>query len=161
MLDLARAQSEMAFDLRPHPNLWHALDKRRPGTAHSFRAAWQALPNARLCEDGDPLPLLFSCNALITDSASFLAEFMLSGRPILRLSRPDSTPLSEFGACLQPGFYDCPDAETLQKHFTNVVLAGQDPLHTIRSGLAASLSPNNATDSAARIRDEILAAIRR
>ncbi len=161
MLSLARAQPDMRFVLRPHPNLWYALERFRPGTAEPFRQAWQALPNTRLCEEGDPLPALMAADALITDSASFLAEFLLSDRPILRLSRPDSTPLSEFGAQLQPGFYDCPDAATLQQHFAAVILAGLDPLHAPRRALAAALWPPGAPEAALRIRDEILAAIGR
>lgn len=163
MLQLARTHPELAFVLRPHPNLWAALDGWRPGGSSAFLKDWAALPNTALSQDGDALPVLAGAAALITDSVSFMAEFMLTGRPILRLTRSDATPLSAYGQLLQPCFYPCPDPETLQDSFARVVIAGTDPLRAARVALAARLSPgfggNTGQDAADRIRDEILRAI--
>lgn len=159
MLAMASAQPQIRFRLRPHPILWHRLDCEKPGTAQCFRAAWLALPNTEVSEDGDALPVLLSADALITDSASFLAEFMVTGRPILRLTRPDSVGLSEFGAALAPGFYACSTPEQLNQIFEQVILKKTDPLQTIRAALATKICTASDDEAGAQIRDEILRAI--
>ena len=159
MLALARETPQIRFVLRPHPNFWHMLERWQTGAAAQFRADWAALPNTAFSENGDALPLLAQSGALITDSASFLAEFMMTGRPILRLTRPDSVALSDFGAMLAPGFYPCATAGELQQAFASVILSGQDPLQKTRAALAEQLASAADNQSAARIRDEILSAL--
>ena len=159
MMALARAQPQIRFKLRPHPVLWHRLDCEKPDTAQRFRDAWLALPNTEVSEEGDALPVLLSADALITDSASFLAEFMVTGRPILRLTRPDSVGLSEFGAALAPGFYTCSTPEELSQIFEKVILQATDPLQIIRGALAAKLCIASEDEAGIQIRDEILRAV--
>lgn len=159
MLALAQANPWMQFTLRPHPNLWHQLERAKRGAAKEFLAAWSALANTALSEGGDALPVLSQADALVTDSASFLAEFMMTGRPILRLTRPDGVALSAFGLTLAPGFYHCSNETDLNGHFNRVIVKDHDPLRSVRRHLASKLSAIAEGHATLRIRDEILRAL--
>lgn len=157
MLSLARDNPETDFLLRPHPNLWFSL--RRDGfgaAAEAFLRAWDLLPNTGHLPDGDQVAAFRTSDGLVTDSASFLAEYMMTGRPILRLTRADSRPLSAFGRWLEPGFHICPDDETLHRTFRAVLLDGRDDLAGVRQRLAEGLAAQAGAETALRIRDEIL-----
>lgn len=160
LLDLARNRPELDFLLRPHPNLWYSLASNgRQQAAEEFMHGWNALPNTGILPDGEHVRAFRSSDALITDSASFLAEYMMTGRPLLRLTRPDARPLSAFGRMLEPGFYTCLSPEALRASFEAVIIAGKDPLEATRRALAARLREQSATAAADRIHDEILAAL--
>ncbi len=158
VLALARDNPEVDFLLRPHPNLWFSL--RRDGfgaAAEGFLRDWDSLPNTGHLPDGEQVAAFQTSDALVTDSASFLAEYMMTGQPILRLTRADSRPLSAFGRWLEPGFHACPDGEALQRTFRSVILDGRDGLAAVRQHLSSALAAQAGTDAARRIRNEILA----
>jgi hypothetical protein len=152
MLDLVHKHPEIDFLLRPHPNM--AIGLLRSGIMTSqaweaFNENWAASPNARLF-DGNPYFDVFrTSDVLITDSGSFLAEYLPTGAPLIRLERADAAPLNDFGKKLDKGFYKARNRSELEAIFTDVVEMEHDPLEKIRFELVPLLIP--FTQSAAEI----------
>lgn len=146
MLALTAAHPEVDVVLRPHPNLGHELVRTGRMTAEGWArwlAAWQAAPNRGLSEGGDYFDLFRSSDALITDSGSFLAEYLPAGGALIRLERPDAAPLNAMGRALAPAFHRAHDADGLARLFARVVVTGDDGLAPARARAASLVMPGH------------------
>ncbi|PIE15009.1 MAG: hypothetical protein CSA68_08600 [Rhodobacterales bacterium] len=142
MLELVRSYPQVDFLLKPHPNLRAEMHRR--GAARAFADwldAWQAAPNTAQFEAGNYFDLFRSSDLMITDSGSFLAEYLPTGHPILRLCRADSAPMNTAGRALVPAFYTADTADELRRAFERILIRGQDPLAELRSELARRVLP--------------------
>lgn len=151
MLALARAHPEVDFVLKPHPNLEHGLDRSgalTPEQRRDFFAAWRAGPNTAIVEGGHYFDLFRTSDAMITDSGSFLAEYLPTGRPILRLQARPPAALNPVGQALAEGFHTADTPEGLREVFDRVILGGDDPLAPIRQALRALVMPFDQPASA-------------
>ncbi len=143
MLDLARRHSEVDFIFRPHPNL--GLELARSGVMRadqwqSWLQSWQEGPNTALSLDGGYFDMFRTSDLLITDSGSFLAEYLPTNRPLLRLVRDEATPLNDFGQRLAAGFYTARDPAQMEALFHQIA-QGHDPLAPARAQAAGLLRP--------------------
>ncbi|PRZ43860.1 hypothetical protein [Tritonibacter scottomollicae] len=144
MLDLARRHSSVDFVLRPHPNM--AVGLARSGLMQAadwqtYKSQWSALPNASVLEASPYWDLFRTSDVMITDSGSFLAEYLPTGNPLIRLEQDGAAPLNAFGQKLSGGFYRVANTAELEAMFTQIALAENDPLAEARSALAALLTP--------------------
>lgn len=88
MEDLISRSSDIEWVFRPHPNLGKFLD--RYGEAEAKQALRRILQKSNVSiSTGDPTEFLCSIDALVHDSVAFLAEFALTGKPMLYLLRPN------------------------------------------------------------------------
>ncbi len=159
MRDLARRHPEVDFILRPHPNL--GLELARSGMMRAdqwqgWLQDWQNGPNTVLSLDGDYFDLFRTSDLMITDSGSFLAEYLPTMKPLLRLVRDDATPLNDFGAQLGTGFYTARDRAQLEAHFHQIV-QGHDPLAPARAQAAQLVCPDAMRAAQAIVEDLICA----
>lgn len=135
MLDLVRKYPDVDFLLKPHPNLALAMERGGPQSAQQFAewlAAWAAEANTSQFTSGHYFDLFRSSDLMITDSGSFLAEYLPTGRPILRLTRPDAAPMNTAGQALLPAFYTADDGEQLGAAVHDLLIAQNDPLAGLR-----------------------------
>lgn len=75
--------------LKPHPSLKsmylkHDLSEK---DFDDFIEKWNALPNASVMTEGNYLDLFKTSDAMILDSISFIAEYLVSGKPLCFLSK--------------------------------------------------------------------------
>lgn len=162
MLAQVRAQPQIDFILKPHPNLAYEMGRAGGDVATCYAqvlAGWQAAPNAAVVTGGDYFDLLRSSDAMVTDSGSFLAEYLPSGAPLIRLTRPGSATLNASGQALADAFYTAGDAKGLNHLLETVIMQGDDPLAPVRRAAAARIIPD-ATPSATRVMDYLGAALR-
>jgi CDP-glycerol glycerophosphotransferase (TagB/SpsB family) len=87
MLDFAKQNPDIEIVLRPHPFIWSTLTDRKVLTVEelsSWRAAWGALPNTFVDEDGSYAELFLATDVLLTDGISFLGEYpLVTGKPTI------------------------------------------------------------------------------
>lgn len=152
MLALARRYPDVDFILRPHPNLAHALERggqmSRAGW-QSYLEAWRTGDNTAVSLNEDYIRLFRSSDALITDSGSFLAEYLPTGKALIRLTRPDAAPLNSFGQALSTGFREASDPGQLEALFTACLQADSGRPAESQAQLMAQLQPDR--QSAARL----------
>jgi hypothetical protein len=162
MLDLIQTNPQLDFVLKPHPNLAYEMGRGGKELATSFDAVmrgWHDAPNAAVLQGGDYFDLFRSSDAMITDSGSFLAEYLPSGAPLIRLVKDGSAPLNASGEALAPAFYTARDAQTLSQLFESVILQGDDPLAPARKTAIARLMPDDRS-SAQRVMAHLRATLR-
>lgn len=159
MLDLARRHPEVDFLLRPHPNMAAGLARSglmQTAEWHAYKTDWADLPNGAVFEEGRYWDVFRTSDAMITDSGSFLAEYLPTGKPLIRLERDGAAPLNGFGQRLAGGFYRTADIAGLETLFADVVVKGADPLAPARAKAAALLTPFDKP-AADIIAEEVLA----
>lgn len=144
MLALTRKFRNVDFILRPHPNLGYEL-MRGGMMSHSdwqqYLDDWRHGENTSLSLDGDYFDLFRTSDALITDSGSFLAEYLPTGKPLIRLTRSGSTPLNQFGMSLSAGFCEVQESHQLEQLFETVIVRGVNPCAAHQARLMQLLLP--------------------
>jgi CDP-glycerol glycerophosphotransferase (TagB/SpsB family) len=151
MLEFARSHERLRWVYKPHATLRHSVVKNGIMTREQYAVyerAWADLPNATIYDSGDYFDIFRSSDVLITDSGSFLAEYLPTGNPIIWLVHPTTIGLNEVGQGLARGFYDVHDLDELDATFQQVVVDGNDPMAAERAAAAATLLPTGG--SAAR-----------
>lgn len=130
-------QNEITFVFKPHPNLrYRAVEAGIFKTAEEYDgyvAKWNAMPNAKVVEEGSYLDVFATSDAMIMDSVSFMAEYLYVNKPLLFLTRPEQT-FSGLGRKCLSAFSqaDGGDYTGIEKFLTNTVLGGEDSLHEQR-----------------------------
>ena len=151
MLKHAQAHPGLQWVYKPHATLRHSVVRNDVMTKEQYAAyeqSWAQLPNATVYDSGDYFEIFRSSDVLITDSGSFLAEYLPTRNPIIWLVQAGSIGLNGVGESLARGFYDVHDLASLDATFRSVVLEGNDPLAHVRDAGAATLVPSGG--SAAR-----------
>ncbi|MBO9473665.1 CDP-glycerol glycerophosphotransferase family protein [Shimia sp. R10_1] len=150
MLDLVETNPDIDFILKPHPNLEFEAHRIGGGVLENylfFINCWEKALNSTTMSTGDYFSLFQDSDALITDSGSFLAEYLPTQRPLIRLTKPNSAKLNSNGKLLARAFYEASDTETLKSVFERVVLKGDDHLKPKRLAACKTLMPKDAPSS--------------
>ena len=84
---------------------------------------------------------------MITDCASFLAEYLPSHKPLIRLINPKCIEFDEVGQRLSKCYYNAHNNEELLSLFKSIVLNKEDYLKNQRIKLANTLVNPNVSAS--------------
>ena len=133
ILEYAKAHLEWKWYFRPHPNLRHALVKTglmTPDEVDSYYAAWGEVGSVEL---GSYSEMFNDSAVMITDSASFLTEYAVTGKPIiwLRSAFERHVPM-EPSKQLYSTYYQASDIDGLMKLFKTVLENRMDPNRALR-----------------------------
>lgn len=161
ILEWLRRHPNVEVVLKPHPllrarlsdcNVIKRLKNGNPdfvdlpeweGSAYDdFIAEWESLPNALVVNEGDYMGLFKSSDAMILDSVSFMAEYMVLDKPMCFCSRDFAEAdlaqrFNEFGRHLLKGMTIAREWHDVEK-FLDSVVNGVDEMREPRSEIAAS-----------------------
>lgn len=155
ILDLARKTSDRTtWIFKPHPMLKVAVMHAGLMTEQEldeYYRSWAQI--GQVYDQGDYFDVFRSSDLMITDCASFLAEYLPSGHPLIRLINPKSCPLDKLGSRFSDCYYNVHDKEELMKAFGELVIDGNDYLGAHRKELAGSLIDPQQTAAKKIVRD--------
>ena len=138
-MELARKNSDIDFLFRPHPlSLKHfAATGEFPQTEQDAMVKeYASLPNAGIDASGDYHDLFLSSDILVSDMSSMIAEYFLTGKPIVYTHRTDS--FNHFGRELSAGLYWARNQTELDG-LLRTLRRGDDPLKEKRQELIDNL----------------------
>jgi hypothetical protein len=130
-LELANKYSDkICFVLKPHPLLRHKLylhDDWGQAKTDLYFEKWTKLNNCRI-EEGDYIELFLNSDALIHDSASFMAEYLITEKPAAFIYRDSevSSRINEFGNQLLNLHYKIEKQDDVESFLQNIVLQNND-----------------------------------
>ena len=139
---------EVDFLFRPHPFLFDVLE--RPSfwgrvKCEDWRTRFLAHPNARWTDGGDPLPDFAAADAIIQDCASFLANWMFTGKPCCYILQDRAEAPRKFNAiglrCLE-GCRVATEAAEIEDFVRRTVIGGEDREASERSRIREELMVN-------------------
>ena len=161
LLDYAKSHPETDWIFKPHPRLRYSLCNELGWDEQwvdEYFSAWDALPNAKVFDEGDYFDYFCSSDALITDSVSFLAEYLYTRNPIIHLINPQSVGYNPVGERLVKDYYKAHNKEELGQLLDRVVLGGDDYLYEKRMD-ALNVIPLNPNGAGNAIKDYLKDAI--
>lgn len=154
MFDLLVSRKDVDFIFKPHPNLKYACSTTGVFSESEFDdyvSSLDALPNVSVWKHGDYFRLFAESTAMITDSVSFLAEYLPTGRPLLFLDRPDRVKMSECGERIIASHYRGYGLVDIDG-FLATILSGQDPKFADRErAIAEELYIEKESSASAKI----------
>ena len=138
-LDIAAKRNDVDFLFRPHPLMFQNLattgempmeDQTR------MIEIYDSLPNTSINNSGNYQNIFLTSDVLISDMSSIMAEYFVTGKPIVYTHREAS--FNEFGARLSEGFYWARNEEELDRVLGELI-RGNDPLREKRASLTREL----------------------
>lgn len=128
MLELAQKDPQTEWLFKPHPVLFETIIKvglMSKKEAEEYYRQWESLPNTQACYDGNYWDFFKTSDALITDSVSFLLEYLPTKKPIFRICSGNG----EFNALVNSiisTYYEGETAEEIQRFIKSVVWEEND-----------------------------------
>lgn len=144
MENLLKHFSDIYFVFKPHPSLSSALSRKGILSLEEYEELierWGRHKNFELYEGADYFDYFSISDALITDSVSFLAEYVLFQKPLLLLMREDQSPYNEIGRLLVDAFYKASQEADIFSFIQKVVVSGEDSLTQSRAQLKKLIKP--------------------
>ena len=163
MVDIAKTyKDQLQIAFKPHPALLTQLyghEQWGKERTDAYYHLWETMENTQL-ETGKYIDLFMTSDAMVHDSASFVAEYHYSQNPVMFVAR-DLAPLMADVSTVGKAAYDAQylgETEADVRHFIDhVVLAGDDPLKPKREAFFHdSLLPPNNKSVAQNILDDII-----
>ena len=150
ILNYAKNHNEVKWFFKPHPGLYNMLINSgfmTTSEAKRYYDEWGKI--GAKCNDGDYMRYFLKARALITDCGSFLAEFVPTGMPIIRMISADCNlePTPRLVELLET-YYTARSWDELKQYLDEIVLGGADPKKDIR--LAAARKQGLIGNNAAR-----------
>ena len=155
-LTLPERHPEIDFVFRPHPFLFTVLSnptKWGQAKVDGWIARMKAHPNVRWSDEGDYFPAFASCDAIVQDCGSYLAEWLYTGKPCCFMLKDPSDIDAKFSptgkACLSH-CYLAYDEAAIESFLRDVVEGGADPKAHARDEFRKSVMVNypHAADAA-------------
>ena len=138
LLDYCLSHDEIDFVFRPHPQAfseWIANGLLTKEEAALYQKKYADAPNANIDKESLYLNTFYSSDCLITDVSSIVAEYFLTGKPIIYCHKKDY--FNDFSRKLSEGFYWVHSWTELLKTL-EMLKAGNDPLKVKREELIKS-----------------------
>ena len=88
MLEYAKSHPEIDWLFKPHPLLHKtivSLNLMTAEQADDYYQQWAEMPNGQVCLDGRYWDFFKTSDCIITDSISFLVEYLPTTKPVLRI----------------------------------------------------------------------------
>jgi len=127
ILELAKSHPETEWVFKPHPRLKYALLKNKIMNENEINAyfkEWEKI--ATVYEKGDYFDIFKSSDLMISDCCSFLAEYLLTGKPLIRPINKRSVPLNDLGKEITKGCYFTSNNIQLEEIFEDIVVNKND-----------------------------------
>lgn len=115
LLNYIENDKDIDFIFRPHPQAfleWNATGELSEKEANAYKERYHNLLNAKIDKQKEYLTTFYSSDIMITDISSIIAEYFLTGKPIIYCHKKDC--FNDFSRKLSEGFYWIHNWEELQ-----------------------------------------------
>ncbi len=135
-LDFAKNHPQYSFLIKPHPVLkskCEAVNFMTPAEYDEYIEKWRELPNGNAYTLGNYYDIFKTSDILITDCSSFLAEYFVSGKPIVLLESQSRMPFNDFGLKLREGMYKIQKTDDIESVLYEIFTNNNDKLKETRN----------------------------
>ena len=136
-LKLLEKRKDIQIAFKPHPLLKEKLyadNKWGKEKTDAYYLTWNRLSNGQL-EVGPYIDLFFLSDAMITDSASFIAEYLYFNKPLCFTMKDDDVKnrFNSFGKMIFEFLYISKDSLSINVFINNIILEKNDYLKNSRN----------------------------
>ena len=132
LIEYAEENKDIDFIFRPHPQMFlelAATGELPADKAEEYKKRYDSCNNAKIDTQKEYLTTFYSSDILITDISSIVAEYFLTGKPVIYCHRVNH--FNEFSAKIAEGFYWVHNWNEL-KQTIEMLKSGEDPLYEKR-----------------------------
>lgn len=145
ILEWAKSHPETTWIFKPHPRFIEGVIRAKIMTAaeiDNYYQEWQKIGN--IYTQGDYFNIFNSSDLMITDCLSFLAEYLPTGHPLIRLINPCSVKLNPWGEKLCSAYYSCHNNEELSDMLNTIAIRRQDTAMCARTQIIKENIPQSS-----------------
>jgi len=157
ILNLAKKYSDITtWIFKPHPRLKYTLKQSKlmsEAEIEEYWKEWEEIGN--IYELGDYIDIFKSSDLMITDCASFLSEYLPTGKPLIRCVNKNQIKMNKFGEKIISEYYISHNNKELKKFFEDIVVNKNDYKKVRRTELIKEIIDINQS-SAEKIYNYIL-----
>ena len=137
IIDLAKNHPRFDWVFRPHPTLRSALEKDARLSDEEIESFYGFWKERAISGQVDIEKYFYASSIMISDSVSYLGEYLMTANPVIHLCNPDSLLLlNPAGQKIADCYYAVYSEEELEKTFSALMLENKDPLKTRREKYA-------------------------
>ncbi|MBR1702201.1 MAG: CDP-glycerol glycerophosphotransferase family protein [Lachnospiraceae bacterium] len=139
LLEYCADNSNFQLIFRPHPQAfleWEATGELSKDDADIYKRKYENCSNARIDWEKDYLNTFDEVDCFITDMTSLMAEYLLTGKPIIYCHRVDL--FTEAGRKMAEGYYWVYNFEELEQTLA-MLQKGEDPLKEKRIAIVEDM----------------------
>lgn len=139
MPDYIINHKEYDFVFRPHPQAfknWQRTGEMPIEECNQYEARYEKAENMGIDKERDYFSTIFSSDCLISDVSSFIADYFMTGKPIIYCHKIDM--FNELSSKMAEGFYWVKNWNEL-KDTLAMLQAGEDPLKVKREQILREL----------------------
>jgi len=136
ILELAKKHPETTWVFKPHPRFKYALLKNKimnSDEIEKYYSEWAQI--GLVYTEGDYSALMYTSDLMITDCCSFLAEYLSTLKPLIRLVNKQSIKLNSIGEIIMKGYYSAASYSELNSLFTDIIDNKKDDRKIIRKDI--------------------------
>ena len=112
--------------------------------AEEIENYWNEWKNIGLVyEGGDYMDLFANSKAMISDCGSFLTEYLLTNKPLIRLVSKNACPYNPSAKKVVSAYYSASNLEELYKLLDKVILKNEDTMQDKREEIIKELHLNS------------------
>ncbi len=144
ILEFASQHKELNWVFKPHPLLYKFLYTSGFMTkeeADNYYNKWREI--GVVCNSGGYIDLFKASYALITDSGSFLTEYLLTGNPCIHLISKDGAEYNDMVKKISESYYQAYNITELQQYLNEIVLNKLDTKKPARQNVLKDLNLKN------------------
>ena len=142
-MKLLKENPNINFVFKPHPDLrYRIIDSKIMDIEYyeNYIKEWDNSNNGIYISDGEYIDLFRKSSCLITDSGSFIAEYLPSENPCIYLINPEKENLIEntfndFAKPIVNSYYLCYNEEDINKYFNEIIINENDYMKDKRLNL--------------------------
>lgn len=142
-MKLLKENPNINFVFKPHPDLrYRIIDYKIMDIEYyeNYIKEWNNSNNGIYISDGEYIDLFRKSSCLITDSGSFIAEYLPSENPCIYLINPEKENLIEntfndFAKPIVNSYYLCYNEEDINKYFNEIIINENDYMKDKRLNL--------------------------
>ncbi len=127
ILDLAKKHPETIWIFKPHPRLKYALlinDIMTEEEVNDYYSQWEKI--GKIHTQGNYIEDFVNSDLMITDCLSFLAEYLPSKNPLIRLINDKSMHLNSLGDIIVSEYYNVHSNSELDAIFNEIIINKND-----------------------------------
>lgn len=132
---LLQSRKDIYLMIKPHPGLWPNLVKQKIMTneeINSLKQRFKQLPNCEFYESPGYLPYFLFSDAMITDSISFISEYLPTKKPLLFITKNNKHKFNEYGEMIKKSLYLGWTTRDIKKFVDDVIVSGFDEKKAVR-----------------------------
>ena len=148
ILNMAKNTPTTTWCFKPHPRLKFELINRQIMSKERIEKYYKEWENiGSVYQQGSYIDLFKSSDLMITDSSSFLAEYLPSTKPLIHMVKQARTNLNSLGEIITSEYYVSHNNDELLQAFENIVIKQNDYKKSKREKIISEIIDFNESSS--------------